>query len=127
MCSRRFVAPKLGLQAREARHGILLFLDSHAEPADGWMEPLVARIHEDRTRVVIPNIRGFDLDTLALSKGDPWPPSKGSLNWRLSYVRHFPAQFPPFLTVLSWICTGIHVRGAAFFCLRLKLADIVLI
>ena len=31
------------------------------------------------------------------------------------------------LTVLSWICAGIYVRGAAFSFLRLKLADIVLI
>ena len=27
-------------------------------------------------------------------------------------VRHFPAQFPPFLTGLSWICVGIHSRRA---------------
>jgi polypeptide N-acetylgalactosaminyltransferase len=58
--------------AKVAKHPIILFLDSHAEVADGWLEPLVARIHEDKTRVVIPNIRGFDLDTLELNPGDPW-------------------------------------------------------
>ena len=31
-------------------------------------------------------------------------------NWM--QVRHFPAQFPPFLTVLSWICVEIHMCGA---------------
>jgi len=71
--------------AKEAAHGIILFLDSHAEVCEGWLEPLVARIYEDRTRVVIPNIRGFNLDTLELNSGEPWPPSKGSLTWRLSY------------------------------------------
>ena len=41
-------------------------------------------------------------------------------------VRHFPAQFPTILTILSWICAGIYeCVGAAFSCLRLKLADIV--
>jgi hypothetical protein len=53
--------------------------------ADGWLEPLVARIAEDPTRVVVPNIRGFDLDNLALMGGDPWPPNKGIFSWRLSY------------------------------------------
>jgi polypeptide N-acetylgalactosaminyltransferase len=71
--------------AREAKHPIILFLDSHAEAAPGWLEPLVARIHQDRTRVVVPNIRGFNLDTLELGPGDPWPPSKGTFNWRLGY------------------------------------------
>eukprot|EP00041_Stephanoeca_diplocostata_P029408 m.867330 g.867330 ORF g.867330 m.867330 type:complete len:489 (+) comp23554_c5_seq14:170-1636(+) len=72
--------------AREAKHDIILFLDSHAETAPGWLTPVVARIHQDKKRVVIPNIRGFHLDTLELFGGDPWPPFKGSFNWRLSYV-----------------------------------------
>ena len=39
--------------AKESRMPIILFLDSHAECAAGWLEPLVARIHEDKTRVVV--------------------------------------------------------------------------
>ena len=58
--------------ATEARFPIILFLDSHAECAPGWLEPLVARIHEDRNRVVLPNIRGFNIDTLQLNGGEPW-------------------------------------------------------
>jgi len=71
--------------ADEAKHEIILFLDSHAEVAEGWLTPLVARIHEDPTRVVVPNIRGFNLDTLELMGGEPWPPSKGTFSWRLAY------------------------------------------
>jgi polypeptide N-acetylgalactosaminyltransferase len=56
--------------AKEAAFPIILFLDSHAEVCDNWLEPLVARIHEDRTRVVVPNIRGINIDDLTLIKGD---------------------------------------------------------
>eukprot|EP00039_Didymoeca_costata_P020854 m.342638 g.342638 ORF g.342638 m.342638 type:complete len:739 (-) comp21669_c0_seq1:44-2260(-) len=71
--------------AREAKFPIVLFLDSHAECAPDWLEPLVARIHEDRTRVVVPNIRGFHLHNLELFNSDPWPPTTGVFNWRLGY------------------------------------------
>ena len=71
--------------ADEAKHEIILFLDSHAEVAEGWLTPLVARIHEDPTRVVVPNIRGFNLDSLKLMGGEPWPPNKGTFSWRLAY------------------------------------------
>lgn len=71
--------------ADEAKHPIILFLDSHAEVADGWLTPLVARIHSDPTKVVVPNIRGFNLDSLKLMGGEPWPPSKGTFSWRLAY------------------------------------------
>jgi polypeptide N-acetylgalactosaminyltransferase len=50
--------------AKEAKFEIIVFLDSHCECLPGWLEPMVARIHEDRRRVIVPNIRGFHLDTL---------------------------------------------------------------
>eukprot|EP00040_Diaphanoeca_grandis_P027323 m.155196 g.155196 ORF g.155196 m.155196 type:complete len:732 (-) comp30930_c0_seq2:148-2343(-) len=71
--------------AKEAIFPIILFLDSHAEACDGWLEPLVARIHGNRKRIVIPNIRGIDIHKLELIQGDTWPPSRGTFNWRLSF------------------------------------------
>lgn len=72
--------------AQEASYPILVFLDSHSETSHGWLEPLVARIHEDRTRVVVPNIRGLNLDKLTMYPGELWPPAKGSFNWRLTFT-----------------------------------------
>eukprot|EP00039_Didymoeca_costata_P029384 m.24449 g.24449 ORF g.24449 m.24449 type:complete len:719 (+) comp7608_c1_seq2:260-2416(+) len=72
--------------AEEAAFPIIVFLDSHAEACDGWLEPLVYRIHEDRTRAVVPNIRGINIRTLDLLKGDSWPPARGFFNWRLSFT-----------------------------------------
>ena len=72
--------------ADEAKHDIILFLDSHAEVTPGWLEPLVFRIHEDPTRVVIPDLRPIDLNTLRIPGGSSWPPYKGSFNWRLSFI-----------------------------------------
>ena len=45
----------------------------------------LCRSENNARKVVIPNIRGFNLDTLDLNAGDPWPPSKGTFNWRLAY------------------------------------------
>jgi len=72
--------------AQEAVHDVIVFLDSHAEVTPGWLEPLVARIYEDRTRVVIPDLRPIDLNRLTIPGGSAWPPYKGSFNWRLSFI-----------------------------------------
>eukprot|EP00038_Savillea_parva_P003553 m.127263 g.127263 ORF g.127263 m.127263 type:complete len:813 (-) comp11207_c0_seq1:13-2451(-) len=72
--------------AQEATYDVLVFLDSHCETLPGWLEPLVARIHEDSRRVVVPNIRGFHLDSLKVYDNDPWPPSKGVMSWRVNFV-----------------------------------------
>ena len=42
--------------AEAATAGILTFLDSHCECNKDWLEPLLERVEEDRTRVVCPII-----------------------------------------------------------------------
>ena len=42
--------------AERAEASILTFLDSHIEVNEGWLEPLLARVSEDATRVVAPVI-----------------------------------------------------------------------
>lgn len=46
--------------AWRAKGDILVFLDSHIECTIGWVEPLIARIMEDRRHVVVPTIDGLD-------------------------------------------------------------------
>lgn len=72
--------------AEEAKYPVLVFLDSHSEVSPYWLEPLVAQIAEDPTRVVVPSIRGIDLETFEHTPGDFWPPAKGSFNWRLTFT-----------------------------------------
>jgi len=42
---------------------VVVFLDSHVEATRGWLEPLLARIAEDRRHVVVPSIDGINFDT----------------------------------------------------------------
>ncbi|XP_041367869.1 probable N-acetylgalactosaminyltransferase 9 [Gigantopelta aegis] len=50
--------------AKAARGDVLVFLDSHCEASPGWLEPLLARIKEDRTAVLCPMIDLIDKNTL---------------------------------------------------------------
>lgn len=42
---------------------VLVFLDSHVEVNEGWMEPLLARVAEDSHHVVTPIIDVISPDT----------------------------------------------------------------
>jgi polypeptide N-acetylgalactosaminyltransferase len=42
--------------ARLAKADVLVFLDAHCECVVQWLEPLVQRIKEDRTKVLVPII-----------------------------------------------------------------------
>jgi hypothetical protein len=44
---------------------VVTFLDSHIEVNEGWVEPLLARIKEDRKHVVMPIIDSIDPDGFA--------------------------------------------------------------
>lgn len=50
--------------ARLAKSKVLVFLDAHCECVQGWLEPLLARIQESRTNVVVPLIDVINAQTL---------------------------------------------------------------
>lgn len=41
----------------------MIFLDAHVEVTDGWLEPLLAHIVEDRSLVAVPHINGINAYT----------------------------------------------------------------
>lgn len=60
----------------------LLFLDSHCEVTDGWLEPLLDVLHKDPHTVAVPlmdiiNADSFFYETSSLVKG--------GFNWGLHY------------------------------------------
>lgn len=44
---------------------VLVFLDSHVECTDGWLEPLLSRIASDRSVVAVPHIDSISAKTMA--------------------------------------------------------------
>jgi len=63
---------------------VLIFLDSHCETTPGWIEPLLARIAEDRSNVVVPIIEVINADTLAYNAAQV-PDQRGGFSWDLFY------------------------------------------
>eukprot|EP00039_Didymoeca_costata_P019929 m.339440 g.339440 ORF g.339440 m.339440 type:complete len:491 (-) comp18806_c0_seq1:54-1526(-) len=49
--------------AKEATGDVLLFLDSHCEANDGWLEPLLDAVKRDRTTVAMPIIDAVQFET----------------------------------------------------------------
>eukprot|EP00448_Togula_jolla_P005263 CAMPEP_0170614212 /NCGR_PEP_ID=MMETSP0224-20130122/24680_1 /TAXON_ID=285029 /ORGANISM="Togula jolla, Strain CCCM 725" /LENGTH=630 /DNA_ID=CAMNT_0010939855 /DNA_START=22 /DNA_END=1915 /DNA_ORIENTATION=+ len=48
---------------------VAVFLDSHIEATQGWIEPLLARIKEDKGHVVVPQIDGIDAESFIYAPG----------------------------------------------------------
>ncbi|KAL1006440.1 hypothetical protein UPYG_G00072440 [Umbra pygmaea] len=68
--------------ASHATGDVLVFLDSHCEVNEAWLQPLLAPIHQDRKTVVCPVIDIISADTLAYS---PSPIVRGGFNWGLHF------------------------------------------
>ncbi|XP_036844676.1 polypeptide N-acetylgalactosaminyltransferase 6 [Oncorhynchus mykiss] len=75
------------LGARGALGQTLTFLDAHCECFHGWLEPLLARIVEEPTAVVSPEITTINLNNFAFNK--PVATSKaqnrGNFDWSLTF------------------------------------------
>uniref|UniRef100_A0A914CE23 Polypeptide N-acetylgalactosaminyltransferase n=1 Tax=Acrobeloides nanus TaxID=290746 RepID=A0A914CE23_9BILA len=69
--------------AQEAEGEVLTFLDSHCECTTGWIEPLLARIKENRKAVVCPIIDVINDRTFAYQKGIEL--FRGGFNWNLQF------------------------------------------
>ncbi|CAG2178998.1 unnamed protein product, partial [Oppiella nova] len=67
--------------ARRARGEVIVFLDSHCEVTVGWLEPMMARIHEDRRNVVCPVIDVISDKTLEYFAGNPYYFQVGGFTW----------------------------------------------
>nr|XP_045597597.1 polypeptide N-acetylgalactosaminyltransferase 5-like isoform X2 [Procambarus clarkii] len=71
------------LGAKEVTGQVITFLDAHVECTEGWLEPLLARIAEDRTRVVCPIIDVISDETFeyVTASDMTW----GGFNWKLNF------------------------------------------
>ncbi|XP_037691697.1 polypeptide N-acetylgalactosaminyltransferase 11-like [Choloepus didactylus] len=68
--------------AAHATGEVLVFLDSHCEVNEMWLQPLLAVIQEDRKTVVCPVIDIISADTLTYSSS---PIVRGGFNWGLHF------------------------------------------
>nr|XP_023690019.1 polypeptide N-acetylgalactosaminyltransferase 6-like [Paramormyrops kingsleyae] len=75
------------LGAKEAQGEVLTFLDAHCECFHGWLEPLLARIVEEPTAVVSPEITTIDLNTFQFNKpvATARAHNRGNFDWSLTF------------------------------------------
>nr|XP_022303329.1 polypeptide N-acetylgalactosaminyltransferase 5-like isoform X2 [Crassostrea virginica] len=64
---------------------VLTYLDSHCECAEGWLEPLLGRIAEDKRHVVAPVIGNINDDTLQFAWFSPDQIHVGKFDWDLTF------------------------------------------
>ncbi|MBN3289697.1 GLT12 acetylgalactosaminyltransferase, partial [Polypterus senegalus] len=75
------------LGASIAKGEVLTFLDCHCECHEGWLEPLLERIHEKESAVVCPVIDVIEWNTFQYL-GNPGEPQIGGFDWRLVFTWH---------------------------------------
>ena len=80
--------------AGEAKGEVLIFLDSHIEATEGWIEPLLEPIKKNVTNVVTPLIDIIDKDTFEYKHSNKDHVSVGGFDWHLQFTWHgLPHRF----------------------------------
>ena len=69
------------LGARASKGDVLIFLDSHCEATEGWLEPLMKAIKDDHRNVVCPVIDIISDKTLEYVVGDKYHFQVGGFVW----------------------------------------------
>lgn len=71
--------------AKVAKGPVLTFLDAHCECSKGWVEPLLEKIKEKRSNVVMPVIDEIS-ETDFHYNAVPEPFQRGVFKWRLEFT-----------------------------------------
>ena len=71
--------------AREASGDVLVFLDSHIECMEGWLEPLLKRIADYPSTVVCPVIDIISWETMELVGTPGTLELQGSFSWSMDF------------------------------------------
>lgn len=80
------------LGASHASGDILVFLDSHCEASQGWLEPILARIQEHPNTAICPMIDVISDRTLQYSSGHGR--NFGTFHWTLDFTWGYPPPDP---------------------------------
>jgi len=71
------------LGAKHVKGQVITFLDAHCECTEGWLEPLLSRIANDRHTVVCPIIDVISDDTFEYIPASDM--TWGGFNWKLNF------------------------------------------
>ena len=72
--------------ANQATGQVLIFLDSHIEVANGWLEPMLSEIASDRTRVILPVVDNVNYKTMGYEDWDVNIRTRGGLDWNFLWT-----------------------------------------
>jgi len=70
--------------ADNAKGEVLVFLDSHCEASNGWLEPMLARLKENRKLAVVPDIEVISWKNFAYSS-ERGSYNRGIFSWELMF------------------------------------------
>ncbi|XP_071238337.1 polypeptide N-acetylgalactosaminyltransferase 16-like [Salvelinus alpinus] len=106
--------------ADSASGSILTFLDSHCEVNTDWLQPMIQRVKEDRTRVVSPIIDVISLDNFAYLAASA--DLRGGFDWSLHFkweqipIEQKMSRSKPTLPIRTpVIAGGIFVMDKSWF------------
>jgi polypeptide N-acetylgalactosaminyltransferase len=68
--------------ARQAKGSVLMFLDSHVEVNQRWLEPLLHELQQDNRTIAIPTIDLINADNFLYSAS---PLVRGGFNWGMHF------------------------------------------
>ena len=75
--------------AEKAKGEILIFLDSHCECSEGWLEPLIDPIARNSNVSTVPVIENIDDNTFEFSSSSIESMQVGGFDWNLIFDWHY--------------------------------------